>query len=96
MENSKKIVNCTGSQEYTVEYLDAEYMDNFEDEISQSEGDSPKKKGNTNAKSKTLTSAKDARKRTYPFKCKKCSKRFVYKEVYDAHIRVHKGLPAFS
>lgn len=71
-------------------------MCNFEDEISQSDGDSPKKKGKTNAKSKTLTNAKDIRKRTYPFKCKKCSKRFVYKEVFEAHNRVHKGLPAFS
>lgn len=84
------------SGEYTVEYLDAEYMSNFEDEISQNEGDSPKKKGNTISKSKTLTGTKDVRKRTYPFKCRKCSKRFVYKEVYEAHIRVHKGLPAFS
>lgn len=71
-------------------------MSNFEDEISHIEDDSPTKKSNTNSKSKTLTSVKDARKRTYPFKCKKCSKRFVYKEVYEAHIRVHKGLPAFS
>lgn len=84
------------SGEYTVEYLDAEYMSNFEDEISKCEDDLPKKRGNTRSKSKTLTSAKDGRKRTYPFKCKKCSKRFVYKEVYEAHIRVHKGLPAFS
>lgn len=71
-------------------------MCNSEDEQSQYEDVSPKKKGNTTSKPKALTSAKDARKRTYPFKCKKCSKRFVYKEVYEAHIRVHKGLPAFS
>lgn len=70
-------------------------MSNFEDELSQCEDDSPKKKG-TISKTKTLTNVKDARKRTYPYKCKKCSKRFVYKEVYEAHIRVHKGLPAFS
>lgn len=35
-------------------------------------------------------------KRTYPYKCSKCNKRFVYKEVYEAHIRMHKGLPGFS
>lgn len=84
--------------EYTVEYLDAEYMSNFEDEISQSECDSSKKKNNTTPKSETLTNAKNGRKRTYPYKCmrKTCLKRFVYKEVYEAHLRVHKGLPAFS
>lgn len=35
-------------------------------------------------------------KRSYPFRCKKCARRFMYKEVYDAHMRVHKGLPAFA
>lgn len=35
-------------------------------------------------------------KRKYPYKCKKCSKRFVYKEVYEAHARMHKGLPGFE
>lgn len=35
-------------------------------------------------------------KRKYPYKCKKCSKRFVYKEVYEAHMRMHKGLPGFE
>lgn len=35
-------------------------------------------------------------KRTYPYKCTKCNKRFVYKEVYEAHIRIDKGLPGFS
>lgn len=34
-------------------------------------------------------------KRRYPYKCKTCLKRFVYKEVYEAHIRIHKGLPGF-
>lgn len=40
--------------------------------------------------------AKEKQKRKYPYKCKKCSKRFVYKEVHDAHIRMHKGLPGFQ
>lgn len=35
-------------------------------------------------------------KRRYPYKCKTCLKRFVYKEVYEAHIRIHKGLPGFE
>lgn len=35
-------------------------------------------------------------KRSYPFRCKKCARRFMYKEVYEAHMRVHKGLPAFA
>lgn len=39
---------------------------------------------------------KEKQKRKYPHKCKNCSKRFVYKEVFDAHIRMHKGLPGFQ
>lgn len=48
----------------------------------------------TSPSAKRVTGTKS--KRSYPFRCKKCARRFMYKEVYDAHMRVHKGLPAFA
>lgn len=68
-------------------------MNTFVSEITQNEeeetqSDSQDKSSPSQSKIRT--------KRTYPFKCAKCNKRFVYKEVYEAHIRIHKGLPGFS
>lgn len=75
--------------EYTIEYLDPEYLNTLDDEAA--ENDDEQQPGGERKKS-----AKPTVRRTYPYKCSKCSKRFVYKEVYDAHIRIHKGLPGFS
>lgn len=78
--------------EYTIEYLDPEYENAMIDETIQNDedeqSDEPEKKGRKQTKPQS--------KRTYPYKCTKCNKRFVYKEVYEAHIRIHKGLPGFS
>lgn len=79
-----------------MEYLEPEYMNTFEDEISQNDMESPEKSDGKSDEKNEDESAKNRRKRTYPYRCKKCTKRFVYKEVYEAHIRVHKGLPGFS
>lgn len=84
-----------------VEYLEGEYMNNFEDEISENISEAADESAEIHDKSNSTKTkpdepAKNRRKRTYPFKCKKCNKRFVYKEVYEAHIRIHKGLPGFS
>lgn len=35
-------------------------------------------------------------KKRYPYRCSKCPRRFVYKEVFEGHMRMHKGLPAFT
>lgn len=85
----------TSLDEYTIEYLDPEYMNQFDDEDAQNDGD--QKSGGQRKKSVKSKSSNGPRvRRTYPFKCKECNKRFVYQEVYDAHIRIHKGLPGFS
>lgn len=70
-------------------------MSTFEDEITQNEEDDQSDSEEKESK-KSLHLAKKSTKRTYPYKCAKCNKRFVYKEVYEAHIRIHKGLPGFS
>ncbi|XP_031636011.1 zinc finger protein 776-like [Contarinia nasturtii] len=93
------IIPANGDEdEYTIEYLEPEYMNTFVDEITQNEeyedddedqhSETQGQDGKNNAESRP--------KRTYPYKCAKCNKRFVYKEVYEAHIRIHKGLPGFS
>lgn len=64
--------------------FDDENSQNEDDDLSDSQDKSVKKKMGPRSK------------RTYPYKCAKCNKRFVYKEVYEAHIRIHKGLPGFS
>lgn len=79
--------------EYTVEYLDPEYENTFDDETTQNEEDEQSEDQGKNGQKKHT---KSRTKRTYPYKCLKCNKRFVYKEVYEAHIRIHKGLPGFS
>lgn len=89
-----------------MEYLDDEYLTDFVDEISQNEGTSKlttfsKTKGRrTAAKQASMATGSsnttNRSKRSYPYRCKKCGKRFVYKEVYEAHMRIHKGLPGFS
>lgn len=91
------------SDEYTVEYLDPEYMNTFVDEIDQNDSKTNEEceKDETNENKEPepepeQEQPKNQVKRKYPYKCKKCSKRFVYKEVYEAHIRMHKGLPGFS
>lgn len=98
------ICECT-SDEYTIEYLDPEYEDDisqntFDDEITQNDGEEgEEEEGDEQSDSldnSTEKSTKPRSKRTYPYKCTKCNKRFVYKEVYEAHIRIHKGLPGFS
>lgn len=81
--------------EYTIEYLDPEYMNTFDDEITQNDGE--QQSGGQRKKADKSAKSSDSRvRRTYPYKCAKCNKRFVYKEVYEAHIRIHKGLPGFS
>ncbi|XP_055326542.1 zinc finger protein 12-like [Sitodiplosis mosellana] len=83
--------------EYTVEYLESEYIeDTFDDEmVENEEEDDEEQADDSEGKSIRNQTKKGAIKRTYPYKCPKCNKRFVYKEVYDAHIRIHKGLPGF-
>lgn len=83
--------------------MEPEYIeDTFEDEMVENEDDDddemeeeeeqPREVQRKNTRNQTKKGAK----RTYPYKCAKCNKRFVYKEVYEAHIRIHKGLPGFS
>lgn len=70
----------------------------FDDESTQNDGDEgeeeeePSDSQDNSGGKQTKTRSK----RTYPYKCAKCNKRFVYKEVYEAHVRIHKGLPGFS
>lgn len=84
--------------EYAVEYLEPEYMNTFVNEIKQNEENANDEDENSesNKQEETPPKPKNQFKRKYPYKCKKCGKRFVYKEVYEAHIRIHKGLPGFS
>lgn len=79
--------------EYTVEYLDPEYENDFDDETTHNEEDEQSEDQERKGQKK-LT--KSRTKRTYPYKCTRCNKRFVYKEVFEAHIRIHKGLPGFT
>lgn len=71
-----------------MEYLEPEYMSTFEKEID--------KKLREKENDKDNDEQKPAQRRTFPFRCKKCKKRFSYKEVYEAHMRIHKGLPGFQ
>lgn len=85
------------SDEYTIEYLDPEYMNAYDDEVTQNDGEQQPGGRQQRKKADKSTKSNDSRvRRTYPHKCSKCNKRFVYKEVYEAHIRIHKGLPGFS
>lgn len=70
-------------------------MNTFVNEIAQNEDDD-EYDAQSDSPDKSKSHAKNQSKRTYPYKCVKCNKRFVYKEVYEAHIRIHKGLPGFS
>lgn len=91
-----------------VEYLELdEFGANFDDDadVDASKGDDSENDDSTemNETTATTTTASSVKrgtgpksKRSYPFRCKKCAKRFMYKEVYEAHMRVHKGLPAFA
>lgn len=81
-----------------MEYLEPEYMNTFVNEIKQNEenANNEMEKSESNKEKETPPKPKNQVKRKYPYKCKKCAKRFVYKEVYEAHIRIHKGLPGFS
>lgn len=67
-----------------------DYEHTDQDEQDNSNSTEPISSKKENGKSKIRS------KRTYPYKCTKCNKRFVYKEVYEAHNRIHKGLPGFS
>lgn len=82
------------SDEYTIEYSDPEYTNTFDDEVTQNDGEQ-QSSGQRRIPDKSDKSSDSRVRRTYP-KCAKCNKRFVYKEVYEAHIRIHKGLPGFS
>lgn len=97
------------ADEYTVEYLEPEYVNKFVTEIAQNDDEDDENEElelNSDQDQEQDTSAdpsksensqtKGRKKRTYPYKCTKCNKRFVYKEVFEAHNRVHKGLPGFS
>lgn len=88
-------MNFCFADEYTVEYLDPEYMNTYDNEDAQNEDEEDDEELDGEGKS-TDKDTKKSTKRTYPYKCSKCAKRFVYKEVYEAHIRIHKGLPGFS
>lgn len=66
------------------------------DGISETDVTIPTTASSTTAKSGAKRTAGTTSKQSYPFRCKKCARRFMYKEVYDAHMRVHKGLPAFA
>lgn len=68
-------------------------MNTFVNEIAQNEEEEPQ---SDSQEKNSPTQTKNQSRRTYPYKCSKCNKRFVYKEVYEAHIRMHKGLPGFS
>lgn len=87
--------------EYSVEYLECEddlnpegakYYEMDNDEIDADIADIEPSTSITKSSVRSVPKSK----RSYPFRCKKCGRRFMYKEVYDAHLRVHKGLPAFS
>lgn len=96
------------SDEYVVEYLEIdEFGGSFEDDVDidaikgdDTENEDSTEMDETTATTTTSSSAKRGTgtksKRSYPFRCKKCARRFMYKEVYEAHMRVHKGLPAFA
>lgn len=84
--------------DYSIEYLESEYIDTFENETN---SDSEKAILDPATEEKIQAALKRAEKRKtgkrqYPYQCAECSKRFVYKEVYEGHMRTHKGLPAFS
>lgn len=71
-------------------------MNTFDDEVTQND-EEQQPGGQQRKRADRSTKSSDSRvRRTYPYKCNKCNKRFVYKEVYEAHIRIHKGLPGFS
>lgn len=67
-----------------------------EEEVDDEEGENEEQTDDGAVKNTRKQTKRGQFKRTYPYKCLKCSKRFVYKEVYEAHIRIHKGLPGFS
>lgn len=91
-----------------MEYLELdEFGASFGDDadVDASKGDDTENDDSTEMNETTPTTAPSSSvkrgggtksKRSYPFRCKKCAKRFMYKEVYEAHMRVHKGLPAFA
>lgn len=96
-QNSEEMVDDEELNEEDVEHQES--ADNAEHKENVRK--TPKKKKPTKTANKSNTESdgdtpKSERKRSYPYRCKKCSKRFVYKEVYEAHIRIHKGLPGFS
>lgn len=70
-------------------------MNTFDDEVTQDDGEQQSGRQQRKKADKSSKSSDSRVRRTYPYKCNKCNKRFVYKEVYDAHIRIHKGLPGF-
>lgn len=99
--------------DYTVEYLEPEYVNKFVHEIADQNDDDDEEENDgaddgvegidqsddeqdKDAESTGNGKIRPRSKRTYPYKCTKCNKRFVYKEVYEAHNRIHKGLPGFS
>lgn len=97
--------------EYSVEYLDFdEFGANFENDIDDdvianaNRNDDVENDKSVEMDVPTMVSVKSSTKRvtgaklkrSYPYRCKICSRRFMYKEVYDAHMRVHRGLPAFA
>lgn len=70
--------------------------DNSHDISNETEGTADSDKADSDGANDEQGGSASKQKRKYPYKCKKCSKRFVYKEVYEAHTRMHKGLPGFE
>lgn len=94
--------------DFNVEYLEQEYITRFEDELIQPALPKPVKvptKPSVAVKAKPKNQKRrasaspigSAQKRKYPFECAECTKGFLHREIYEAHMRsVHQGLPAFS
>lgn len=39
---------------------------------------------------------KKGQPKRYSYRCNQCKKRFIYKDVYEAHLRTHQGLPGWK
>lgn len=82
--------------EHDGEHDDEHDDDNSPDISNETEGTAESDKVDSDGEKDEQGGSASKQKRKYPYKCKKCSKRFVYKQVYEAHIRMHKGLPGFE
>lgn len=77
------------SVEFEIEYLEQDELSEIQEN---DENESITSDDNTNGFRKK---AKSERK-SYPYRCNLCKKRYVYKEVLEAHLRQHQGLPGYQ